>query len=107
MTKVEYSIARQFTRHPGPRYRTQGPNSGESLRAKLVRILNKNPYDIIEIDLDGTSGFGSSFLDEAFGGLIRSEGFDRTVEQRFRFKSIIDPSYIAEIEESFNSAVPD
>jgi hypothetical protein len=106
MTEVPYSIARQFSRHPGPRYRRQGPHSGEALRTKLARILRTDPESTLIVDLDGTSGYGSSFLDEAFGGLVRSEGFERSVQSRFRFKSNIDPSYVTEITESFERAQP-
>lgn len=107
MTDVKFSIARQFSRHPGPRYRTQGADSGEALRARLVRLLTDNPNSKILIDLDGTSGYGSSFLDEAFGGLIRSEGYERSIASRFEFISLIDPTYIDEIIESFQKAVPE
>jgi len=31
-------------------------------------------YEKVIVDLDGTSGYGSSFLEEAFGGLVR-KGF--------------------------------
>lgn len=31
--------------------------------------------DVVRVKLDGVSGFGSSFLEEAFGGLVRVEGF--------------------------------
>jgi len=30
--------------------------------------------DEVKVDLDGTLGYGSSFLEEAFGGLIREKG---------------------------------
>ncbi len=106
MIDLTYSIAKQFGMHPGPRYRTQGPKSGEALRVKLVRLLREHPSDKIHVDLDGTSGFGSSFLDEAFGGLVRSEGFDATIIDRFVFKSTVDPSYILEIRESIQRAQP-
>jgi hypothetical protein len=104
MTKIRYSIAKQFSRHPGPRFRNQGPDSGEALRARLVRLLNDS-HDIIEVDLDGTSGFGSSFLDEAFGGLIRHEKYDKSIIRRFSFISKTDPSYIVEIHESIDRAM--
>ena len=107
MTETNFSIARQFTRHPGPRYRRQGANSGEALRSRLQRLLQEDSTATIVVDLDGTSGYGSSFLDEAFGGLVRSEGFDKSVAKRFRFISNIDPTYIDEICESFDRALPD
>ncbi len=106
MTKIDYSIARQFSPHPGPRYRHQGPDSGEALRKKLVKLLEDNPDSILFVDLDGTSGFGSSFLDEAFGGLVRDEGYTKDILKRFKFKSEIDPSYIIEIRESVERAEP-
>ena len=107
MTEINFSIARQFSRHPGPRFRRQGADSGEALRVRLTRLLRENPESIISIELDGTSGFGSSFLDEAFGGLVRSEGFSKEVAMRFKFKSLIDPTYIDEIIESFEKAKPE
>lgn len=107
MTEINFSIARQFSRHPGPRFRRQGADSGEALRARLVRILNSHPDATIVVELDGTSGFGSSFLDEAFGGLVRSDGFGREVAQRFKFRSQIDPTYVDEILESFERARPE
>lgn len=104
MADYMFSIAKDFSRFPGPRYKHQGPNSGETLRHKLVKLLREREGKLI-IDLDGTVGYGSSFLDEAFGGLIRSEGFDRsTLDRRLSFISRLDPTYIIEIEDSIRTA---
>lgn len=106
MSDMTYSIAENFSETPGPRYRRQGPFSGELFRSKLLGILAKTDGRIL-IDLDGTRGFGSSFLDEAFGGLISSEGLSRSdVLGRFQFKSDSDPSYIVQIMESIDRARP-
>jgi hypothetical protein len=60
----------------------------------------------LRIVLDGTNGFGSSFLDEAFGGLIRERRIDPTgFRNKFEFVSFSDPSYIEEIYESVDSAM--
>ena len=64
-----------FTEYPGPRYssQTRDNTSGESF---YVNKLNPRFYDcyknkkILVVDLDGTSGYPSSFLDEAFGELV-------------------------------------
>lgn len=49
------------------------------------------------MDLDGTYGLGPSFLEEAFGGLIR-KGFDYgQLMSVFKFKSIEVPYYIDDI----------
>jgi hypothetical protein len=49
-----------------------GPDSGEAFRNLLARELKKSS-DVIEVVLDGAEGYGSSFLEEAFGGLIRNK----------------------------------
>lgn len=97
-------IARDFHRSPGPRYINQGPWSGEAFRKLLVKKLQEKAGKLT-IDLDGTRGFGSSFLDEAFGGLIRSEGFTKAdIMRRIEFKSEEDDSYIDEIKLSIDIA---
>lgn len=99
MREIAISLARDFSRHPGPRTNSQGRNSGERFRRLLVEKL-KNA-DVITVDLDGTSGIGSSFLDEAFGGLVRREGFlADEVLRRVRVKSELDESYLVTIHDS-------
>ena len=62
-------IARDFSDTPGGRYQKFGPASGEAFRDELVKHLVNG--EAIEVVLDGTEGYGSSFLEEAFGGLVR------------------------------------
>lgn len=103
-----FSIARDFSPHPGLRYKWQGKNSGETARARLLKFMAQHPNDVVLIDLDGTRGMGSSFLDEIFGGLIRKEHWQRhQVQGRFRFKSELDPSYIDTIKDSIERAEPE
>lgn len=103
MSDYVLSLAREFTRHPGPRRISQGPNSGEKFRKLLVKRMRD--HDRITVDLDGTSGIGSSFLDEAFGGLVFAEGFSRKdVESRVKVKSDLDSSYIITVQESIKRA---
>lgn len=67
-------IAASFTRFPGGRYRSDGNFSGERFRDDLlVPALMANERVVIR--LDGTVGYGSSFLEEAFGGIVRSGTF--------------------------------
>ena len=103
MREVSISLARDFSRHPGPRTNAQGRNSGERFRRLLVEKL-KNA-DVVAVDLDGTSGIGSSFLDEVFGGLVRYEGFLASdVLRRVRVKSDLDESYLITIQDSIDRA---
>lgn len=68
MTKI--NIANDFSVYPGGRYRKDGDYSGEEFRESLLLPAFEN-NDKVEIELDGTRGYGSSFLEESFGGLVR------------------------------------
>jgi len=66
---TEINIARDFSKTPVGRYRADGPYSGEVFREDFL-IPSLNRGDVIVV-LDGTDGYPSSFLEEAFGGLLR------------------------------------
>ena len=65
-------------RYPGPRYRRQGPGSGEALRDDhIVPALEaaRKEDERLEIELGGTEfGYPVSFLEETLGGLVRQSG---------------------------------
>ncbi len=64
------NIAREYTPFPGFRLKQYGKGSGEEFRERfLVPIMEGGVPTVVE--LDGTSGYPSSFLEEAFGGLDR------------------------------------
>ena len=68
------NVIKDFNKKPYGRYPVDGLGCGELFRQeKLVPALRK--YDRVHVDLDGYNRYGRSFLDEAFGGLIREEGF--------------------------------
>ena len=68
----EISIANDFSRYPAGRYRDDGSDSGERFRDDLlVPALNDESNAGVKVIFDGVAGFGSSFLEEAFGGLVR------------------------------------
>ena len=77
---VRISLARDFSRFPAGRYLADGPFSGQEFREKhLVPALKKlGRAGRLVVDLDGVEGTGSSFLDEAFGGLVRDEGMEKS-----------------------------
>lgn len=69
-------ISRDFSRTPGPRYIREGPYSGQAFRESLLRRAVRNAIasnETLEVDLDGVAGYGRSFLEESFGGLIRED----------------------------------
>jgi hypothetical protein len=65
---------------PGFRFASDGPNSGEEFRQSVLAPALRSAIargSQLEVELDGVSGYGSSFLEEAFGGLIRKRLFTR------------------------------
>ena len=70
MSEKMISIANDFSRYPAGRYLEDGPYSGQKFREDiLVPALEANTK--VFVNIDDTRGFGSSFLEEAFGGLVR------------------------------------
>lgn len=69
----ELSVAKDFSKFPAGRFTGDGPFPGEKFRAQLAAALEK--YQGVTVLLDGTVGYGSSFLEEAFGGLVRVHGW--------------------------------
>lgn len=65
------SVSKQFSRFPAGRFKADGPYSGEAFRERFLIPAIKQKQKIV-VDLDGTAGFGSSFLEEAFGGTVRA-----------------------------------
>ena len=81
-----------FTEAPGPRFISQGEHSGEQF---YVDVLNEKMAQCIKEDkeldvlLDGTAGYPSSFLDQAFGELVYD--FTRAiVEKRVHIVTVIN-----------------
>lgn len=93
---MNIKIAEQFSRHPAGRFVTDGDFSGERFRDEWV-IPSLTRGESLIIDLDDVRGFGSSFLEEAFGGLVRCGFKKEDLKKRIEFKSF-DESLKDEIE---------
>ena len=98
------NIAKDFSRYPYGRLREYSETSGEVFRQDiLLSALNEHEHVIVE--LDGTEGYGSSFLDEAFASLIRVDGLDKNdIKNKLSFVSVEDPSIIDEINQYIEEA---
>ncbi len=73
MEKV-INIANEYTKTPGGRHKKEGDYSGEDFRESLLYpafVESMKTGQTLIINLDGGFGYGSSFLEEAFGGLAR------------------------------------
>ena len=89
-------VKNDFSSTPGPRYKEEGDFSGEVFRQtillpKIIKSIDEREKLIIK--LDGTDGFGTSFLEESFGGLIR--------EDHLKYEDIIDVLELISIEEPY------
>jgi len=70
---VTISIAKDFSATPGGRFNRDGPFSGEAFRERiLLPALARGDHVVVE--LDEVAGLPASFLEEAFGGLVRRSG---------------------------------
>ena len=73
MEKRVLNIAKEFSEYPGPRYIQQGESSGEEFYVNLLNptfaeCLNESKQ--LELNLDSSAGYATSFLDEALGELV-------------------------------------
>lgn len=107
---IKYRIL-DFTEYPGPRYKHQGAHSGELffqeiLLPKFKEIqdeLQKGKSVKLEVELDNTAGYASSFLDEAFGNLTYEFG-EKFVKDHLEIISKEEPDWIQII---FNETIPE
>ena len=97
---IEINIARDFMPLPGPRYRDQGPGSGQQFLEEHLRpafLKAREAGEQIVFHLDGVKyGYPTSFLEEAFGGLSREFGGD-VVQKILVFESASEPMLDYEI----------
>ncbi len=102
------NIAIDYSPSTGGRTEDEGPFSGEVFRETVLLpkyVLCLENDDVLEVDFDGCYGIGTSFLEEAFGGLVREHGY-RGVWQRIKLVATEDLTiqqnvrkYIKEAEE--------
>ena len=77
MTKNDsISIAKDFSTVPAGRFLSDGPNSGERFRNDFLAPALR-AKDKVTVIIDGVEGYGSSFLEECFGGLVRELKFNK------------------------------
>lgn len=98
------SIARDFSPYPGGRIPADGPHSGEEFRDTFLLPIFKDEKKV-QIDLDGVWGYGSSFLEEAFGGLVRKGIPKERILNQITFNSSKE-SLVEEIKHYINNARP-
>lgn len=104
------NIAKEFSPYPVGRFYDDGPDSGQRFREEFLEppLL---AGETVEVQLSGTEGFGSSFLDEAFGGVVRKFKFtEEDVRKHLILVADDDPvdqSYLNETLEYITDACRD
>jgi len=103
-SKHTINIAQDFSKVPIGRYLNDSDSNGTLFRdSVLIPALKK--HHLIEINLDDTEGYGSSFLEESFGGLVRVHKISSAdLLSRISFISLEDPSLVEEIESYIKDA---
>jgi hypothetical protein len=95
------SIAKDFSETPGPRAQDEGDFSGEQFLREILRPAYMQAVRdgiTLTVDLDGTEGYATSFLEATFGGLARE--FDAAeINRVIKFKSDDEPFLVNEIKQ--------
>ena len=100
-------IAEEFSKMPGPRYKSEGANSAEQFRTELLQPRFEQAEQAgqkLFVDLDGGYGYATSFLEEAFGGLAREYTPDRVLKV-LEFKSEEEPYLRSDIDRYIREAI--
>jgi len=84
-------IGKKFSTTPIGRYLSDSSNSGERFREDfLVPSLKEGKVIVI---IDTTEGYGSSFMEEAFGGLVRVGHFTQEELKKLLSIQYEDPAF--------------
>jgi hypothetical protein len=94
MTSNAINVGRDFSRYPAGRYKSDGPYNGEKFREEFLLPALRGGAEKVVVEFNDARGYGSSFLEEAFGGLVRA-GFDaqdlfNRLDMRSNDKSLIE-----------------
>lgn len=98
--EIRIAIAKDFSRAPGARYRRHGPHSGEEFLEDILMPALRTAEEMnskVVVVLDGALGYATSFLEEAFGGLVRNGFTKSAIHARLKFISNEEPDLIDEI----------
>lgn len=99
-------VAEDFSKYPAGRFQSDGEWSGERFRDQVLTPALRGT-ERVTVVLDGAEGYGSSFLEEAFGGLVRKGLFSsRDLHERLVILSRRE-GYMIEIWDYIDNAKPE
>lgn len=105
---VILSISKEFSKTPGGRYRHEGPFSGQEFREDFLLPRYEEAIRLhvpLYVDLDGGYGYPSSFLEEAFGGLVREKKSVAAVCDNIVFNSTEEPYRLDDVQRYMRDAL--
>ncbi len=108
MKQIVIKVVQDFHPRPYGRYANDSigceDTAGEVFRDKVLAPALRE-YDHVTVDLTGYNRYGRSFLDEAFGGLIRESGFTKEdLDRKLSYKHDLIESIIPVIDERIEAA---
>lgn len=104
---IKIVISKEYTKSPGGRNIKHGDFSGEDFRNKVLKpayLKAKANNEKIVVDLDGVYGYATSFLEEAFGGLVR-ETKDKSSLGMVEIISNDSPHWVKDIRDYMEDAL--
>ncbi|QFS83966.1 STAS-like domain-containing protein [Roseivivax sp. THAF197b] len=78
-------VVQDFHPRPAGRYPADGEGNGTTFRERFLLPALRNRTPVV-VDLDGAPGYPSSFLEEAFGGLVREQVKPEVIREFLKFK---------------------
>lgn len=91
---------KDFSEFPGGRFIVNGPYSGEEYRTEVLKPALES-CELVDLDFAGVFVAAPSFLDEAFGAIVKELG-PSEFRRRFQFRSDEDPDILKQIERIIN-----
>lgn len=79
-------LAQEFSPCPAGRFPADGPFPGATFRDNFLIPAIENNEKVV-VDFAGTEMAGSSFLEEAFGGLVRAGVLESLLKQKLELNS--------------------
>lgn len=103
---ITINLVKDFSTEPSGRHTTNTyPNSGQRFRDEILAPAIRE-YNQVIVVLDGYNRYGRSFIDEAFGGLIRVCGFTHSeLKQKLVCKHELIPSIVRLVEERIKNTL--
>lgn len=107
MTTQTIHLVKEFSKRPYGRTPEDSEFCGYNFRENLLApALRRN--DKVHVDLTGYNRYGRSFLDEAFGGLIRDSGFSgEDIKSKLTYSHDLIPTIAKLITERIDAAIRD